>query len=35
VDARMIDVKRYCEMLDRAVTGLLDGFEKVEPGLGI
>ncbi len=35
VDARMIDVKRYCEMLDRAVTGLVSGFETAEIRLGI
>ena len=35
VDARMVDVKRYCTMLDRAVTGLVEGFEKVEVELGI
>lgn len=35
VDVKMVDVKRYCTMLDRAVIGLLDGFEKVELGLGI
>ena len=35
VDTRMIDIKRYCAMLDRAVSCLIDGFIKVEVGLGI
>ncbi len=30
VDSRTTDVKRYCTMLDRAVSGLVSGFEKVE-----
>lgn len=35
VDSRTTDVKRYCTMLDRAVSGLVSGFEKVEVELGI
>ena len=35
VDARSVDVKRYCAMLDRAIDGLVGGFEKIEVGLGI
>jgi len=35
VDVGMVDVKRYCAMLDRAVTGLVGGFEKEGVGLGI
>jgi len=35
VDARMVDVKRYCMLLDRATASLLSGFEKAEVGLGI
>ena len=30
VDARSVDVKRYCAMLDRAVSGLVGGFEEVK-----
>jgi len=30
MDARMVDVKRYCVLLDRAVGGLVVGFEKEE-----
>jgi hypothetical protein len=28
VDARTVDTKRYCAMLDRAMAGLMVGFEK-------
>jgi DNA polymerase elongation subunit (family B) len=35
VDARTVDIKRYCAMLDRAVSGLVGVFEKKETGLGI
>ena len=35
VDVRTVDTKRYCAMLDRAVAGLVVGFEKTEIGLGI
>ena len=35
IDSRMVDVKRYCAMMDRAVVGLVGGFEKEEVGLGI
>jgi DNA polymerase elongation subunit (family B) len=35
VDARMVDIKRYCTMLDRAISGVVDIFEKEEVGLGI
>jgi DNA polymerase-2 len=35
VDARTVDTKKYCAMLDRAVAGLVVGFEKAEIGLGI
>ena len=35
MDARIVDVKRYCTMLDRAVAGLVGGFAKDEVGLGI
>lgn len=35
VDARMVDVKRYCAMMDRAITGMVSEFEKVDVGLGI
>ena len=35
VDTRIVDVKRYCAIFDRAVDGLVDGFIKVEVGLGI
>ena len=35
VDARTVDIKRYCAMLDRAVDGLVGVFEKEEVGLGI
>ena len=35
VDARMVDIKRYCTMLDRVVSGLASMFEKEEVGLGI
>jgi len=34
-DARMVDVKRYCALLDRAVSGVVGIFEKEEVGLGI
>ena len=35
MDARIVDVKRYCAILDRAVSGLVGVFEKEEVGLGI
>ena len=35
VDARTVDIKRYCAMLDRAVDGLTGEFTKEEVGLGI
>ena len=35
VDARMVDIKRYCAMLDRAVDGVMGMFEKEKVGLGI
>ncbi len=35
VDARTVDTKRYCAMLDRAVAGLVVGLEKTDAGLGI
>jgi len=35
LDARMVDVKRYSTMLDRAVSVLVGGFVKEEVGLGI
>lgn len=35
VDEKIIDVKRYCAILDRAVSGLVNVFEKTEAGLGI
>ena len=35
VDARMVDIKRYCAMLDRAVSGVVGVFEKEEVGLGL
>ena len=35
MDARMVDIKRYCMMLDRAVSGVVGVFEKEEVGLGI
>jgi len=35
VDARTVDIKRYCSMLDRAVSGVVGMFEKEEVGLGI
>jgi DNA polymerase II len=35
VDARTVDIKRYCVMLDRAVAGLTGEFTKEEVGLGI
>jgi hypothetical protein len=35
IDARMVDVKRYCALLDRAVSGVVCMFEKEELGLGI
>ncbi len=35
VDARTVDIKRYCTLLDRAVGSLVVGFEKEEVGLEI
>ncbi len=35
MDARTVDIKRYCMLLDRAVGGLVIGFEKEKVGLGI
>ncbi len=35
VDAKTVDIKRYCAMLDRAVSGLVGMFEKEEVGLGL
>jgi len=35
VDARIVDIKRYCAMLDRAVDGVMGMFEKEEMGLGM
>ena len=35
IDARTVDIKRYCTLLNRAVTGLIVGFKKEEVGLGI
>ena len=35
VDVRTVDIKRYCEMMDRAVSGVVGMFEKEEIGLGI
>ena len=34
VDARTVDIKRYCAMLDRAVDGLVGVFEKRRLGWG-
>jgi len=35
MDVRMVDVKRYFALLERAVAGLVDIFEKEKVGLGI
>jgi DNA polymerase-2 len=35
VDARTVDIKRYCAMLDRAISGVVGMFEKEEVGLGL
>jgi len=35
VDARMVDIKRYCSMLDRATSGVAGMFEQEKTGLGI
>lgn len=35
VNARTVVIKKYCAILDRAVSGLVGMFEKDEVGLGI
>jgi hypothetical protein len=35
LDAKRVDIKRYCAILDRAVDGVMGMFEKEEVGLGI
>ncbi len=35
IDPRMVDIKRYCTLLDRAIGSITNGFEREEVGLGI